>query len=284
VDFGAAVTRLEDLVQALEREGDARGLLLLELVDAIHRPALVRLAEGDLEHPLARALLAMYDLAPVEDHVLVEEALDEVRPTVESHGAAVELIEVRDGVVRLRVAVPPGASGSGAGIGDVVDQVLRMRWAGFERLEAEEVERIELPLAVPAAASPAPRAAGFALPLSPPRSRAAPVRGLRRPVFAEVGSLEDVPPGAPVGVSAGGHEVVLANVEGHVHALLDGCPVDGLPLQGGRLSGSVLVCPWHNCAYDVRSGKRVDEPGAPGLRVLPVAVEGSVVKVAVDVA
>jgi nitrite reductase/ring-hydroxylating ferredoxin subunit len=45
------------------------------------------------------------------------------------------------------------------------------------------------------------------------------------------------------------------------------------------------VCPWHNCAYDVRSGKRADdEPGAADLAVVPVAVHDGVVKVAVNVA
>jgi nitrite reductase/ring-hydroxylating ferredoxin subunit len=45
----------------------------------------------------------------------------------------------------------------------------------------------------------------------------------------------------------------------------------------------VLVCPWHNCAYDARSGKRVDEPEQPGLAVVPVAVRDGDLQVAVNV-
>jgi nitrite reductase/ring-hydroxylating ferredoxin subunit len=42
------------------------------------------------------------------------------------------------------------------------------------------------------------------------------------------------------------------------------------------------VCPWHNCAYDARSGKRLDEEGE-GLTVVPVAMNDGAVSVAVNV-
>jgi len=102
-------------------------------------------------------------------------------------------------------------------------------------------------------------------------------------VFAEAGA-DDLAPGELRAVDADGIGVLLASVDGEVYALRNGCAVDGLPLEGGRLAGSVLVCPWHNCAYDARSGKRMDDPGAPGLAVVPVALEGGTVKVAVNVA
>jgi len=55
-------------------------------------------------------------------------------------------------------------------------------------------------------------------------------------------------------------------------------------LEGGRLTAEgVLICPWHNCAYDGRSGKRADEPEEPGLAVVPVALEDGSVRVAVNV-
>ena len=76
MEFDVAVAELATLVETLEREGDERALLLLQLIDAVHRPALERIAAGDLDDPLAQTLLAMYDLAEVDDEILVEEALD----------------------------------------------------------------------------------------------------------------------------------------------------------------------------------------------------------------
>jgi len=257
MDFDAAVAELNTLVDTLEREGDERALLLLELVDAIHRPALARVVAGDLDHPLAQTLLAMYDLADVEPEILVEEALDEVRPYIESHGGHVELLEVDGGAVHLRLGgACDGCAGSALTLTRGIEQSLREHFPAFERIvaHAPEPELLQIEL-------------------------------MNRPVFAEVGALADLAPGTMRVVSAEGIDVLVANVDGDVYALRDGCAVDGRTLEGGRLAGSIVVCPWHNCAYDARSGKRADdEPGAADLAVVPIAVQDGALKVAVNVA
>jgi Fe-S cluster biogenesis protein NfuA/nitrite reductase/ring-hydroxylating ferredoxin subunit len=256
VDFDAAVAELDALIATLERDGDERALLVLELVDAIHRPALELIARGEHEHPIARALLAMYDLAPVDAEVQVEEALDQVRPYIESHGGAVELLDVDGGVVHLRLGgACEGCAGSSMTLRRGIEAALREHFPAFERIESHAPEPALLQIA-----------------------------DLRRPVFADVGTEADVPDGTLRAVVADGVSVLLAGVGGEVFAFRNGCPIDGLPLEGGRLADTVLVCPWHNCAYDGRSGKRVDEPGAPGLAVVPVAIADGALKVAVNVA
>ena len=187
MEFDKAVAELDALVKTLEREGDERALLALQLVDAIHRPAIEALAAGDRDDPRVRAVLAMYEVEEFDldaDVDLVQQALTTKRPVYADAGEAAALEPGR-----LKVAV-----------------------------------------------------------------------------------VEDMP-------------VLLANVEGDIFALRDGCPLDGRTLEGGRLTGTVLVCPWHNCAYDVRSGKRLDdEPDAESLAVVPVAIRDGSLKVAVDVA
>jgi Fe-S cluster biogenesis protein NfuA/nitrite reductase/ring-hydroxylating ferredoxin subunit len=256
MDFDRAVAELETLVQTLEREGDERALMLLELIDAIHRPALERIAAGDLEHPLAQALLSMYDLVPVEDELLVEEALDEVRPYIHSHGGEVDLLGVDNGVVRVSLSgACQGCAGSAMTLRRGIEAALREHYTGFRELVAEEaVGLIQL------------------------EDR------LKRPVFADVGSAADLGENELRAVTVDGIDVLLANVDGEAYAFRNGCPVDGLPLEGGRLADGVLVCPWHNCAFDARSGKRVDEAGSPGLPVVPVAFADGSLKVAVNVA
>lgn len=256
MDFDRAVAELDTLVQTLEREGDERALLLLELIDAIHRPALACLAAGDVEHPLAQALLAMYDLAPVEDELLVEEALDEVRPYIHSHGGEVELLSVEAGVVHVTMSgACQGCAASAMTLRRGIEATLIENYPGFRDLVAHEPANvIQL------------------------EDR------LRRPVFAEVAPADEPGDGELRSVTVDGVNVLLANVGGEVYAFKNGCAVDGLPLEGGRLSEAVLVCPWHNCAYDARSGKRLDEPGAPGLSVVPIAAGDGTLKVAVNVA
>ena len=108
-------------------------------------------------------------------------------------------------------------------------------------------------------------------------------RGLRRPVFSEVGGASDVAPGEMRAVDADGTPVLIVNLGGEVYGFKNICPTDGRsPIDGGRLTFGVIVCPWHNCAYDARSGKRADgEPGA-GLAVVPVAVRDGTLQVAVS--
>jgi len=267
VDFDAAVAELGTLVETLEREGDERALLLLELVDAIHRPALERIVAGELDHPLAQTLMAMYDLTEVEPAILVEEALDDVRPYIESHGGEVELLDVRGGDVHLRLGgACDGCAGSTMTLTRGIEQALRDHYPAFERI-----------------VSHAPEPALLQIEMVRPDSSA--VASMPRPVFADAADLDDLRPGDLRVVDADGVPVLLANVDGEVYALRDGCAVDGRTLAGGRLAGGIVVCPWHNCAYDARSGKRADdEPGAAGLAVVPVAVHDRAVKVAVNVA
>ena len=270
MDFDAAVAALGTLVDTLERDGDERALMLLDLVDAVHRPAIERLAAGDVGDPAAQAVLAMYGLVDVEVEVLVEEALDAVRPYIESHGGHVELLRVEGGDVHLRLGgACDGCAGSTVTLTRGIEEALREHVPAFERIVAH----------APAAAAPT------LLQIQMVRPGSAAAASLPRPVFATVCRASELPPGALLAGEADGVPVLLANVDGEVYALRDGCAVDGRTLEGGRLSATIVVCPWHNCAYDVRSGKRADdEPGAPGLAVLPIAVQDGELRVAVNVA
>jgi Fe-S cluster biogenesis protein NfuA/nitrite reductase/ring-hydroxylating ferredoxin subunit len=254
VEFHEAVAELDTLVRTLEREGDERALMLLELVDAVHRPGLAALAEGDLDHPAAQALLAMYGLTELDDEELVEEALDSVRPYIHSHGGDVELLSVDDGVVHVRMSgACQGCAASSMTLRRGIEEALRAGYPGFREVVAHE----------------------------PEGPRLLQIEDLRRPVFADV---EEPQPGQVAARVVDDFPVLLVNLAGEVYAFRNGCAVDGLPLEGSRLTGEgVLVCPWHNCAYDARSGKRVDEPDEPGLAVVPVAVEDGRARVAVNV-
>ncbi len=271
MEFDRAVAELNALIDTLEREGDERALMMLELIDAVHRPAIAQLAAGDREGPLARALLAMYDLAEPDDALLVEEALDLVRPYIESHGGAVEVLDVEEGVVRLRMSgACDGCAASAVTLQRGIETALRDGYPGFKEVIAEQAESIG--------------AGGAGAGSSPGGLLQIEGLDLKQPVFVDVGGRADAVDGVAVVVEAAGSDVLLVEVDGELYAFRDGCPVDGRSLAGARLDGAVCVCPWHECVYDARSGKRVDEAGARGLAVLPIAVGEGRVRVAVNVA
>jgi len=290
MEFDQAVAQLATLVETLEREGDDRALMLLQLIDAVHRPGIERIAAGELAAPTAVALLAMYGLGPVDQRVEAEEALDEIRPYIESHGGELELVDVADGVVSVRMSgACNGCAASAMTLKRGIEEKLRERLDWFEEVLAVQ----------PAADEPHAEIGGVSLPLLhieplPKRTdgdgagsgQLLQIKSLRRPVFVEAGAFDELAPGTMKAVDVNGSSVVVLNIAGEPYAFANVCPAAGgrLPLDGGRLTGSVLVCPWHNCAYDARSGKRVDDaPDEPSLAVLPIAISDGILQVAANV-
>ncbi len=116
-----------------------------------------------------------------------------------------------------------------------------------------------------------------------PLDQLAPVkRGPHRPVFNEVARVEDVPPGTMKNFQVDGVSVLIANVAGEIYAVRDNCPGSVAPLHLGAFKPPVVVCAWHNDAFDIRTGKRSDGQPGPNLAVLPVTVSDGVIKLAVD--
>jgi nitrite reductase/ring-hydroxylating ferredoxin subunit len=54
--------------------------------------------------------------------------------------------------------------------------------------------------------------------------------------------------------------VLLAKVGGVVYAVSDQCPHMGCRLQGGILTGYIVMCPCHGWKFDVRNGQYTENP------------------------
>jgi Fe-S cluster biogenesis protein NfuA len=120
-DFQARLERLDTLLQEVERSADpaarARTQEIVQAVLELHGAGLERLLERIAEggeagrqirdacarDDLVRGLLLLHGLHPLDLEARVREALEAVRPYLRSHGGNVELLEVSDGVVRLRL-------------------------------------------------------------------------------------------------------------------------------------------------------------------------------------
>jgi Fe-S cluster biogenesis protein NfuA len=116
-----AIEQIEELVQSIEDLPDPHArtsaLALVQALMDFHGEALDRLMEivasqGEAGYSifnkfsadeLVSNLLLLYSLHPLPLEERVIEALDKVRPYLDSHGGNVELLSVGDGVVRLRL-------------------------------------------------------------------------------------------------------------------------------------------------------------------------------------
>jgi nitrite reductase (NADH) small subunit len=72
--------------------------------------------------------------------------------------------------------------------------------------------------------------------------------------FVKVGSLSALLPGGVTEAWVDGQAYALCNVEGEIHALWGTCPHAHGPLGQGHLQGATIFCPWHEWAFDCRTG------------------------------
>ena len=149
-DLGPILDRFEALlgeIEAWEEPHRSTAFELLQQVDAVHRFALVRLGErlgADLlatlraEDPAVAWLFDAYAVG-VDERAAAEEALSPVLGYVHSHGGEVTVLEVRQGVVRLRMSgTCSGCTASAVTLREGVDKALREGFPGFSRMEVEE--------------------------------------------------------------------------------------------------------------------------------------------------
>lgn len=105
---------------------------------------------------------------------------------------------------------------------------------------------------------------------------------LRAPVLVPVVPLAALAEASMRGIEVDGARLLLCRSGGEVTAFRNRCPGSLLPLDLGTLEGGVIVCPWHGCRFDARSGRRLDAEGR--LEPLPVSLQAGEVRVAVAVA
>jgi nitrite reductase/ring-hydroxylating ferredoxin subunit len=98
--------------------------------------------------------------------------------------------------------------------------------------------------------------------------------------FIRVASVSELTPGSAKAIEVKGKAIALFNVKGTIYATDNTCLHQGGPLGEGELMGEVVICPWHQWEYNVRTGEVVGDSSLK-LATYPVQVEGNDIKVAV---
>ncbi len=72
---------------------------------------------------------------------------------------------------------------------------------------------------------------------------------------------------------------IISKIGTDVFAIQNQCDGSFLPIDQGKIENHVLICPWHGCQYDIRTGKAVDESNKK-IEIFPVEIEdGKLLKV-----
>jgi Fe-S cluster biogenesis protein NfuA len=144
--LGPLLDRLEELladVEGLDEQVRDRVFELLDGVDAVHRLAITRLADGLGEQlrPLRRQDVAVDWLfeaygVGVDDVAAASAALEPVRPYLHEHGGEVEVLGVEHGVVRVRLLGScSGCTSAAETLRHGVEEALRENLPGFVAMD-----------------------------------------------------------------------------------------------------------------------------------------------------
>jgi Fe-S cluster biogenesis protein NfuA/nitrite reductase/ring-hydroxylating ferredoxin subunit len=287
----ALLERVQELQDRLDSVGDgATRNLAEELVSAVVQMygaglegILQRLLAGGeageqiavslTDDPFLATLLLIHDLHPVPLEARVQEALDSVRPYMESHGGNVELLSLENGIARIHLRGScSDCSASAVTLELAIKQALEQAAPDLEGLEVEGVAPQPMDgQGLPMVTGSAPR--GMELPVvmsGPPPA----------PSWFDVEPMGELADGSIVPVAVAGNELMIANVDGTLLAYRDTCAGCGASLHDGDLRSGALSCRRCERSFFLpRAGRSMDDEGLQ-LEPIPLLRERNRVKVA----
>jgi Fe-S cluster biogenesis protein NfuA/nitrite reductase/ring-hydroxylating ferredoxin subunit len=278
-DVGERVARVEALLGQIESLPDrvAREAAM-EMVQALldlYGEGLARtIAPLDAETRRAVAddelvahLLLLHDLHPVAVETRVHEALEGVRPYLDSHGGGVELMGVEDGVVRLRMfGSCDGCPSSAMTLKLAIEDAIHKAAPDVVEVEAEGVS---------APAAPAGPTL-LQLEVSDAVRGPDPAEG-----WATAGGLPELSGGGTLVKPVSGDRVLFIAIEDTYYAYRPVCPGCSEELETATLTGAELACASCGQRFDIRrAGRCLDQPDLY-LEPVPLLVDDTgLVKVA----
>ncbi|WP_072804702.1 NifU family protein [Rhodococcoides yunnanense] len=271
IGVGGAVARerAEQLVREvvdLYGEGLAR---ILRMSDAA---AVERLVHDDL----VASLLLVHDIHPHDTRTRIRTALDGVRPYLGSHGGDVELIDVVDSVVQLRLTGSCKTCPSSS-------VTLELAVTDAVRSAAPETTGIEVE-------TPAAEDKSLFSPESL-MSRVHTTAGGSAPehTWVSMPELDELADGSVGGFEVAGLPILVCRLGTTLYAYRDRCAHCTETMAGARLgrvaatNSVALTCPICHSHYDVRAAGAALDHSEHHLDPLPILVRGGVPSVATPI-
>jgi Fe-S cluster biogenesis protein NfuA/nitrite reductase/ring-hydroxylating ferredoxin subunit len=238
----------EELTSAVVQMYGAGLERIVELADAGTRDEMSK-------DSLVAGLLMIHDLYPVPIEERVMQALDTVRPYMESHGGNVELLGIEDGIAKLRLQ---GSCKSCRASSSTLELAVRQA--------LEEAAPDLLGMDVEGVIEEEEEVTGVALPM---------INGA--PAWH---TLDITAPAALTATAVDGVSLFVANVDGTLLAYRNTCADCGGALDEGALEDGALRCPGCGRGYFLpQAGRSMDDDHLQ-LQPIPLLRETEGIKVA----
>ena len=267
----ALIERVQELTVQLEELGDFQsraiadelvasimqlyGAGLERIVAALDEPgaSAADVKARMVEDGVVASLLVIHDLYPIDLEARVREALDSVRPYMESHGGDIEIVGLEDGVARLRlVGHCRGCPASEATLELAIKTALEEHAPDLAGLEVDGVRYLGTNGDDQASADAVVRQAWTEIDVAWP------------------------PSGTTSAVSVAGSELLVANVAGSLLAYRNQCGECGSRLDDARMASGTLTCPRCAREFDLRRAGRSSDVAVQIVPVPLLTGEGGV--------
>jgi Fe-S cluster biogenesis protein NfuA/nitrite reductase/ring-hydroxylating ferredoxin subunit len=199
------------------------------------------------------SLLLIHDLHPLDLKTRLYQALEKVKPYMDSHGGSVEIVSLENGVAKLKLSgsckgCPSSASTLELGIQQAIEEIC-------PDLLGLEVEGIT---ALPKPENSIQTDTGWKV-----------VKG-----------VDQLPNGAMKAVESEGIPLIICRVNNQLYAYRNLCPACDRPFSNGTLEDNIIGCQLGH-RYDVQlAGICTDDPDIH-LDPFPLLEDGGIVKIAV---
>ncbi len=272
------IQKLESIITGWEDSHQHTVQALRHAIDQLHREAFSRLIREIKTDPAAKpglrqavsdevvyAVLRHFQLIKPSLHERVEDALDSVRPSLQTHGGNVELVAVHppDTVEIRLLGACDGCPSSNLTLTEGVEKAIKEY--------CPEVTAIRKVKGSPITNSENGVPLHFVSPFAKSEDQG----------WEYVTDLEQIPEGSIAVKEINGQSLLMSR-EGHqVTCFENRCAHMGMPLDMGDIKDGILTCPYHGFQYSLSSGECLT---APEVQLLPhaVRVTGTTVEVKIS--
>ena len=258
-------------VGALEPGVRAKSLALKSAIEEFHKVGLTRIVKRLKEDPRGKELLfelvddptiyaifSMHGLVRADLRTRVSRVIEMVRPTMQSHGGDVALVDVRDN----RVFVSLSGNCNGCSMSAVT---LRTTVEESLKEHVPEIEGVDVVPTEPDGGAASNGATVNVVQIQLPVVAAGP-DGSQRIVqgagWVQGPRADAVAPDRAIAFEAEGADVIVIRSKEGLRAFRNACAHQGLPLERGvcDAEAGTITCPWHGFQFDSASGECFSAP------------------------
>ncbi len=278
-DMQKRMQQVESLIRKIENlpdpEARSSAMDLVQALMDFHGAGLERLMEivaeaGDAGYAvfdnfgndnLVGSLLLLYGLHPVDFETRIRQALEKVRPYLESHGGNVDLLSVSNGNVRLRLEGScKSCPSSSMTLKLAIEEAIYAAAPDVVSIEAEGVAEQKA-------------STGFVQIGKSGVRELRPIELARGNGWEVVNDLDSLAQSSVKMFEVSGRSVLFCRLGESYYAYGNDCPDCGKAMQGAQLESTNLICPHCQQQYDViRAGRGLDQPNLY-LEPFPLLIE-----------